>query len=135
MRYHQICNAGSWKKYFGEESMCAVMPTNPAPDIEQVAYACSSKNGTMFSSRTHTFLGYYVAVIGPEDNDWYTEDNDSMRNALRKIDADIRKSGWILSAIGLSDQWVETGLSLNTGYGYHPAFDRAVHMLEPDPDL
>ncbi len=89
----------------------------------------------MFSSRTHTFLGYYVAVIGPEDNDWYTEDNDSMRNALRKIDADIRKSGWILSAIGLSDQWVETGLSLNTGYGYHPAFDRAVHMLEPDPDL
>lgn len=89
----------------------------------------------MFSSHTHTFLGYYVVIVGPEGHDWYTEDDESMRNALRKIDINIRKSGWVLSAIGLSDQWSETGLSLNTGFGYHPLFNRAVHMLEPDPEL
>lgn len=134
MRYDEIVRANDWNHYAGDEAICAVIPFNPAPDEFQKAFACSAKTGARYTGRTRVFQGYFVFILGPEGNDWLATDAHSMRSALRKLHHLIVESGWKLPAIGLSSRWEETGLSVNSGFGYHPYFDRPVHMLEPDPD-
>jgi hypothetical protein len=75
--------------------------------------------------------GYFAQIVLPNEEEVLAEHPHLMRAALREVAEELRLRGWKLEAMGLDPMWHETDLSGNSGYGYHPRFDCAVHMFEP----
>jgi len=86
--------------------------------------------GIIETGRQCVFSGHYIKVIGPDGEEWLGEDASSMRAALRALDAEIEGDGGRLLCAGLLDGFHESGLSMDTGYGYIRGYSRAVHMME-----
>jgi len=86
--------------------------------------------GIVETGRQRVYSGNYVKVIGPDGEEWLGEDASSMRDALRALDEDIGRDGGRLLCAGLVDGFYESGLSVDTGYGYIDGYPRAVHMME-----
>ena len=89
--------------------------------------------GIVLTGKTQTFHGYFCALVHPSGARWIAEHRSSLRRALRAAAGAVDADGGKLCAIGLNDDFFETGLSGNTGWGYHPEFSQAVHMLEALP--
>ncbi|MEG3153479.1 hypothetical protein [Sphingomonas sp. RB1R13] len=103
-------------------------------DADYVIVKADGEYGTISTGRTETFYGYYVRILSPNGDEWLGEDRHSLREALRKAAEALHSDGWTLLAIGLAPEWRESGLSQNSGWGYHPSHaDRRKHMLEPPP--
>ncbi len=134
MRYRDLCETGPWKQYHGRSRPCLIASPHPLGKADCVIVEADGAWGTVTTGRTRVFHGYFVEVKGPSGEVWLGEDRHSVRNALRQASDLAGQVGWIVLAIGLESDWRESGLSANSGYGYHPAYpDRAVHMLEPPP--
>lgn len=86
--------------------------------------------GIIETGRQRVFSGHYIKVLGPDGEEWLGEDTSSMRAALRALDEDIGHDGGRLLCAGLLDGFRESGLSVDTGYGYIGDYPRAVHMME-----
>lgn len=86
--------------------------------------------GIIETGRQRVFAGHYIKVLGPEGEEWLGEDASSMRAALRALDEDIGRDGGRLLCAGLYDGFQESGLSMDTGYGYLHGYRGAVHMME-----
>ena len=90
--------------------------------------------GEVLTGKTEVFWGYFVRVINPSGEEWLGEDRHSLRRALNGASEAAEHHGWSLIAVGCTPEFQETGLSANSGYGYHPARpNRPIHMLEPVP--
>ena len=133
MRYRELNEARPWKKYQGRSRTCLLSNSRPAGIADSVAVQADASCGTVSTGRSEVHWGYFVRITGPGGEEWLGEDRYSLRAALMQAAAATADSGWTLLAIGLDDDWTQTGLTENSGYGYHPAFDRRVHMLEPAP--
>ena len=131
MRYHDLREARPWKLYEGRKRSCVIarMGTDGASGVHEV----EASSGIVMTGRTEVFFGYFVLIHGPAGEEWLGEDRRSIVAALRAASDAARAKGWTVLAVSLDDGWEESGLSANSGFGYHPAFDRAVHMLEPLP--
>lgn len=86
--------------------------------------------GITETGRQRVFSGHYIKVLGPEGEEWLGEDASSMRAALWALDEDIGHDGGRLLCAGLLGGFRESGLSVDTGYGYIDGYPRAVHMME-----
>lgn len=86
--------------------------------------------GIIETGRQRVYSGHYIKVRGPEGEQWLGEDAASVRAALRALDEDIGHDGGRLLCAGLLDRFQESGLSVDTGYGYIDGYSRAVHMME-----
>jgi hypothetical protein len=124
MRYKELVEARPWKKYEGHSRRCLLL-------LATLTVEVTGHCGIVVTGRTETFHGYYVRISGFDGREWLAEDRQSLRAALIKVADQIEESHGRLLAVGLLDEWRETGMSGNTGWGDHPAFDRAVHMLDP----
>ena len=76
------------------------------------------------------WAGFFVKIVGPDGDEWLAEDPHSLRRALRGIEAKLNEDGRSLQVIGLDPEWRESGLSADTGWGFHPNFDGPVHILQ-----
>ena len=134
MRYHELREARSWKNYHGQHRPCLLASPQALGSADCVIIEADGEYGTISTGRTEVFFGYYVRVVASNGDEWWGEDRHSLWKALRKAAEACHSDGWTLLAIGLSPDWRESGLSENSGWGYHPAHpDRHVHMLEPTP--
>ena len=133
MRYRELIEARRpWKHYSGREHVAyiALLRSDGPPGR---LTAVKARYGLIHTGRARVFHGYFVEVSGPSGETWLGEHRYSLRGALRDAARRLEDDGWSLSAIGLTCDWRETGLSENSGYGYHPAFDGPANFLDFDP--
>jgi hypothetical protein len=79
--------------------------------------------------------GFYVVVRSP-DAEYLGSDQYSLVEALRKCGATCLENDLSLDMVGLSPRYRESGLSENSGWGYHPDHaPAAVSMFAPHQHL
>ena len=134
MRFHELSEARPWKNLQTRTHPVMIASPSDLGNGNCIVTEAECHYGEVFTGKTEVFFGYFVRVINPFGEEWLGEDRHSLRKALREAAEASQGGGWTLLAIGLSSEWRESGLSENSGYGYHPAHpERAVHMLEPIP--
>lgn len=123
-----------WKHYEGwKQGTAAVV-------VEDEIGECDYDFGAISTGRQRVFHRYYVRVEFPDGGVLVGEDPYGVHAALGDLNRQLQYRGIRLVAAGLDPDWVESGLSQNTGFGYLPDCDHAVHMFEipptstPDPD-
>jgi hypothetical protein len=114
----------SWKKHRPRrDGECHI-------DLEGQDVIARFEMGIIETGRQRVSTGHFIKVYGPEGKEWLGEDASSMRAALRELDEIIGRDGGRLLCAGLHDGFFESGLSLDTGFGYIHHYPRAVHMME-----
>ena len=126
MRVSEINSRRPWKHYEGKSRECVLSWGN---EVVVGIAEC----GIVLTGKTRTFHGYFCALVHPSGTQWIAESRSSLRSALRAVASAVDADGGALCAVGLNDDFFETGLSANTGLGYHPEFSQAVHMLDALP--
>lgn len=113
-----------WKKYQPRCSAeCHI-------DFNGKGSVVSFEMGIFETGRSRVFAGYFVRVRGPDGEGWMGESALSMRKALRALDDEIAGNGGRLLCVGLDPRFRESGLSVDTGYGYIDDYPSAIHMME-----
>lgn len=113
-----------WKHYDAARSGVCLINHKGAGEATGYRY------GIVSTGRTRVFAGYFVevellgeSIIG--------ESGRSMREALRAVAAKLAELDTSLDCAGLCDQWSESGLTENSGWGYLPWAGSAVNMMAP----
>lgn len=132
MRYRGLLDARAWKKYEGRDHRCFIVGTSNLNEPNRELVEVSVQLGNVTTGKQRVWAGYFMHVEGPDEKTWLAEHPHFLRGALREVEKLLNADGWSLLAIGLTPEWHETGLSANSGFGYHPDFDHAVHMLQPE---
>ena len=118
-----------WKKYQPRASgQCAM-------DLRGDGVLADFEMGIIETGRSRVFAGYYIKVISEDGEEWVDEDPGSVRAALHALDDQVAFDGGRLLCAGLRDDFHETGLSANTGFGYIEGFRHALHMMDRAPFL
>lgn len=101
-------------------------------DAGEVEITVRWAHGIVETGRSRVFAGYFVRVeVG--NLTFSDTDQHSLRQALRVVAEQAKNEGINLRFAGLWDQFEESGLSANTGWGY---IDHAsLSMFEPSVDL
>lgn len=108
--------------------------------VEDEIGECRYDFGAISTGRQRVFHRFYARVEFPDSGALVGEDPHSVRAALDDLDRKLQHRAIRLVAAGLDPEWVESGLSQNTGFGYLRQCDHAVHMFEvpptsaPDPE-
>lgn len=137
MRYRELTEARSWKQYRGRRHRIRLVRSDEINSPNREVVECDVYFGSVFTGRTETFAGYYVHIWEPlgEAGGWQGEDPRLLYNALQRACEAAQADGWTVLAVGRTPRFRETGLSVNSGFGIHPAVpDRHVHMAEPLPE-
>ena len=129
MRYRELTEPSGWRHYSGRERECQLTPLSNT-NGETEAVRAHVQYGSVTTGRQRVWVGYFVQVVEQDGKEWLAEHPHSLRGALRKVEAQLNGDGWNLDAIGLDPEWRESGLSANSGFGFHPDHDGAVHMLD-----
>lgn len=117
----------SWKKYQpGKLGECDLA-------LDGEAVAARYEVGLIETGRSRVFAGYYIRVTSPEGVEWLGEDTRSILGALHAANEVAANDGGALMCAGLDDDFYETGLSGNTGYGYIGRSDAIYMMDRPSP--
>lgn len=88
--------------------------------------------GEIETGRSRVFHSYFVKII-LADEDYLGTHAHSLRSALRNAAEACKRGGFQPPWIGLGEEFRETGLSWNTGWGYIGS--AAIHMMEPSVDV
>lgn len=138
MRFREISEGRRpWKQYEGRRHRVRLVRAQASGIAKREVVECDVYFGSVFTGRTESFAAYYVHISDPEDagGSWLGEDPHFLYNALQRASEAAQADGWTVLAIGRTPQFKESGLSVNSGFGFHPCFpDRAVHMSEPPPE-
>lgn len=94
---------------------------------------CPFEFGVVTTGRQRVFHRHYLKVVAPDGTDIIGTSEHSVREALLDVDQQFDERGLILLVAGTDHQFYESGLSWNSGYGYLPTVDHAVHMLDVPP--
>lgn len=99
-------------------------------------FDCPFEIGSITTGRQRVFHGYYVKLIAPDGHEAIGTSEHSLREALLDVDRQLDERELVLLAAGTYPKFYESGLSANTGFGFLPNCDFAVHMLDmPTPRL
>ena len=104
------------------------------------ALTCPWEIGQICTGKQHVFHRYYVRIQLLDGTTVTGEDEHNVRSALFAVNTVLENRGLALLAAGLDEQWEESGLSHNSGYGFVAGVKRPVHMFEipipanPDPE-
>lgn len=132
MRYRELSTKSSWRHYSGGERICYLQSTS---DGSTKSVEVHVQYGSVATGRQRVWVGYFVQVVHPDERSWLEEHPYSLCGALRGVEVKLNIEGLSLSAVGLDPEWRESGLSANSGFGFHPDFDAAVHMLNPNQPI
>ena len=135
MRYTDLFDAKAWRKYKGRDRLCRLVRTSNDQSESGEVHDVPAQCGVVHTGKQRVFAGYFVQVVLPSGDEVLAEDPHILWRALVSVEEKLRAAGWSLDAIGLSPDWQESGLSANSGYGYHPDVDGAVHFFEPNTSV
>ena len=131
MRYRDLFDAKAWKKYKGRDRRCRLVPVSGSQSDAREVLEVPAQWGVVHTGKQRVFAGYFVQVVLPSDEEVLSEDPHVLWKAFAAVEKKLNAAGWSLDAVGLSPDWQESGLSANSGYGYHPDVVGAVHFFEP----
>jgi hypothetical protein len=94
-----------------------------------VPLAGTYKMGIVSTGRSRVWAGHFVSVTLPSGTEFSGEDEQSLRAALHKLNAHLAAVDLDLRCVGLDPEFSESGLSVDTGWGYVAGVDGAVHMM------
>lgn len=117
----------AWKKYRSLKSgQCHV-------DMKGEGEVFAFQMGLIETGQCRVFAGYYIKVTDEDGEEWTGEDGASVLGALRALDDDIGQSGGRLLCAGLRDDFYESGLSANSGFGYLKGSATPIHVMARGP--
>ena len=93
---------------------------------------CPYEIGSVTTGRQRVFHSYYIKVTLPGE-EVSGHDLHSMHAALLDLDHQLRARKLILVAAGVEPSFSESGLSFNSGFGYLPYCNQAVHIMDMPP--
>lgn len=97
---------------------------------------CPFEIGVITTGKQRVFHRFYVKVIAPDGAGIIGTSEHNLRQALLDVDRQLDQRELVLLAAGTYPEFYESGLSANSGYGYLPTVDHAVHMMDmPPPPL
>lgn len=89
--------------------------------------------GTIRTGRQKVFHRYYVMVAFNDGSNVIGENPYNLRAAVLDLDIKLKRQGRILLAAGTDTDWLESGLSQNTGWGYFSNAKEASHIMSLPP--
>jgi hypothetical protein len=91
--------------------------------------------GIVETGRSRVFAGHFVRLRLRNDEQITGEDEHSLRAALWRLARNIEPLGLILNCVGLRAEFSESGLSVDTGWGYWGSRSVPMHMMDPLPPV
>ncbi len=89
--------------------------------------------GIVETGRTRVFAGHFIRLMLSDREPIIGEDEHSLRAALWRLARNIEPLGLTLNCVGLSAEFNESGLSMDTGWGYWGRHSEPMHMMDPLP--
>ena len=117
----------AWRKYETRISRSCEMfgPDGVVDAVATLGYVATGKQ--------HVFVAYYAQITDNCGQTFLGENDHSMRQALRAAADHAGLAGWLPLLVGVDENFYETGLSENTGYGYLRGRTGPFHMLDAPP--
>ena len=116
-----------WRHYEARQSGdCGVRGTEGASLVR-------FSMGIIETGRARVFAGHFIRLIIPDRDPITGEDERSLRAALWRLARNIGPLGLTLNCVGLSADFSESGLSMDTGWGYWGRHSEPMHMMDPLP--
>lgn len=89
--------------------------------------------GTICTGRQRVFHRYYVKVELNDGSTAVGENPYNLRAAILDLDSKLKRKDRMLLAAGTDSDWLESGLSQNSGWGYFSNATEASHMMSLPP--
>lgn len=136
------CRAKSWPKYpvsIGRKSMgwrhyevrqsgdCEVL-RDGEPSLVRFDI------GIVETGRTRAFAGHFVRLSLTDGRQITGEDERSLRAALWRLARNVTPLWLNINCVGLNAEFTESGLSVDTGWGYWGPHSEPMHMMDPLPE-
>lgn len=87
--------------------------------------------GIVETGKQRVFAGHFVRLLLADRDPITGEDEHSLRAALWRLARNIEPLGLTLNCVGLRAEFSESGLSLDTGWGYWGPHSEPMHMMDP----
>jgi hypothetical protein len=133
MRYTDLFDAHAWRKYQTRDRVCRLISLHSDQAGQPTMDEVRVQWGVVTTGKSRQWAGYFSQVIFSSEQTVLVEDPHNLITALKALGERLSEMGWRLDVIGLDDEFRESGLSANTGYGFHPSIDGAVHIFDPRP--
>jgi hypothetical protein len=89
--------------------------------------------GIVETGRSRVFAGHFVRVTLSSVEQVTCEDEHSLRAALSRLAWNLAPIGLTLNCVGLTAEFSESGLSVDSGWGYWGTLSEPIHMMAPPP--
>jgi hypothetical protein len=89
--------------------------------------------GIVETGRTRVFAGHFVRFAFSDGKQITGEDEHSLRAALWRLARNLTPLGLTINCVGLDAEFTESGLSVDTGWGYWGPHSEPMHMMDPLP--
>ena len=89
--------------------------------------------GTISTGRQRVFYRYYVKVDLHDGSTVFGENPYNLRAAVLDLDGELKRKDMMLLAAATDSDWLESGLSQNTGWGYFSNATEASHIMSLPP--
>lgn len=112
----------SWKNYSG--MFTRIVPAAHEGDVHQ----CSVSIGLFHTGRQRVFMGYFCRL---ECNEvvLLNENSGSLYQAFLGVMREFIRLGYTVNLYGLQNSFRESGLSVDTGYGYVPELSSKAFLM------
>lgn len=90
--------------------------------------------GIVETGRTRVFGGHFVRLLLSDGRQITGEDERSLRAALWRLARNLTPLWLTINCVGLNAEFTESGLSVDTGWGYWGPHSEPMHMMEPLPE-
>ena len=97
--------------------------------------AATYEMGIVSTGRSRVFAGHFIRVTLPSGTEFTGENEHSLRSALWRLASNLSAVDFQLCCAGLDPGWRESGLSVDTGWGYFVFYPEPVHMMSAVPDM
>ncbi len=98
-------------------------------DTSPASYAI----GIVETGRARVFAGHFVRLTLSDDRQITGEEGHSLRAALWRLARNLTPLGLALNCVGINAEFSESGLSMDTGWGYWGRHSVPMHMMDPPP--
>ncbi len=89
--------------------------------------------GIVETGRTKVFAGHFVRLTLGNGEQITGEDDRSLRGALWRLAREVSAVGLTINCVGLSAEFSESGLLVDSGRGYWGRHQRPMHMMDATP--
>ena len=117
----------TWKNY--EPSSNGITCIVDGKNAVDVAF----EMGAIVTGRSRVFHRYYCKIYIGDGSTLAGEDPHNLRAAVLDLDSALKRKGMILLAAGTDDDWLESGLSQNSGWGYFSNAQGPSHIMSLPP--